>query len=707
MNERLEQRVRERTHELVESNARLQEEIKERKRAERDLLKALTVAELANRAKSEFLATMSHEIRTPMNGILGISELAMMGELSDRQRDYFNDIKTSAEALLTVINDILDYSKIESGNLTVENIEMNLYQTVEAAVNVIAVKAFQKNIELLCEFEKGVGEFMMGDPYRVRQVIINLVSNAVKFTERGEIKVLVSAAREGAGSVLSISVSDTGIGIHQDKLGSIFEGFKQADSSITRQYGGSGLGLAISKHLALAMGGDLKVKSSPGKGSVFTLSLPASFVEHRRPARGRAKLSAIPEKILVVDDNAENIRIIKNIIASFSEAEVDGASNALEALEKLSSCAKIGKPFGAAIVDYKMPFIDGMALAEKIRGDEKIRGVSIIMMSAACDITPVLAQFQSAAGAYINKPVKRSELIKVLCAIEGRAAQEPVSPLQSADRPAAEPPALPGTGKTLLIAEDNDINLKIIREMVKVTSGCEVLVARDGAEAVAIAGEKRVDMIFMDVQMPVLDGFEATRKIRAMQGANRTVPIVAITANALRGDREKCLQAGMNDYMSKPFTPLVVAEMIARYTSSGQAPAQGAPERRGNADTGSFRIDTESAFDYIGFLAAIGGEKAIFKEVIDTFGESFAASIDKIERLIGEGRYDELKFAMHNLKGAAGNIFAFSIQKIARVMEEKLAAGDHEDLAGLAAELKKARDAFESAARDAFIRLMI
>ena len=716
--ERLEEMVFERTKEFVSANSRLQEEIKERKRTERDLLKALTVAELANRAKSEFLATMSHEIRTPMNGILGMSELALTGDLSGSEKEYFNDIKSSAEALLNVINDILDYSKIESGNLTTENIRMNLHETVDCAVNVIAAKAFQKNVELMCEYAEGLGEFINGDPYRIRQIIINLVSNAIKFTSKGEIKINVSRSKNPSGKgpdeILNVSVSDTGIGIPAEKLNYIFEGFKQADSSIARQYGGSGLGLAISKHLAHAMDGDLTVKSSPGEGSVFTLSLPASFSEEPAEADRVEPCLAHIKKMLIVDDNAENARILNNMAASVSGADIVCASNALDALEKLSAASKTDAPFEAAIIDYKMPFLDGMALVEKMRQIEKLSGVKIIVMSAACDMMPVIARFQRlSVGAFINKPVRKAELLKVLCGLDRIAREGAAGSVRAGSPPAAADAGKtvlgPYAATTVLLVEDNDINLKIIKEMVARNSVGEIVVARNGQEAVDISENKHIDLIFMDIQMPVLDGYAASKKIRSSSGGNRSVPIVAITANALKGDREKCLQAGMNDYMSKPFQPSVITDMLAKYAApeKSYATASSAALEAAPGDPNSIRIDTESAFDYMGFLAAVGGDKAIFKEVIDTFGETFSMTVDKIERLIKEKKHEDLKFAVHNLKGAAGNIFAFSLQKISRLIEEKIAESDYRALENLLPELKSARDAFINAAEEAFKRLMV
>ncbi|OQA78834.1 MAG: Signal transduction histidine-protein kinase BarA [bacterium ADurb.Bin243] len=711
--EMLEEMVFERTREFVAANNRLQEEIKERKRNERDLVKALIVADQASKAKSEFLATMSHEIRTPMNGIIGMSELALMSDLTDRQKEYFNDIKTSAEALLNVINDILDYSKIESGNLSVENIEMDLFETVENAVSLIAARAFQKNIELMCEFESGVDDLIVSDPYRLRQIVLNLVSNAIKFTHEGEIKITVSMLKEFAAAEkaqLKISVKDTGIGIAEDKLDYIFESFKQADNSTTRQYGGSGLGLAISRHLARAMGGELSVKSAPGKGSEFMLELPVACVYGRKepPADNPACAGCI-KTLLIVDDNVENINLLKRTIAKFCDIETLGAVNAIEALETLHGRYKSPAPVDMVIADYKMPYIDGLALVEKIRQSDNIGRVKIIVMSAACDMTPVLARFQNfSVSAFINKPLRIRELKKMLCGVQGMAAENasgkggPVDSLRREkinERPAA------ACGKTVMIAEDNEINVKIIREILSKNSVENVIVARDGREAVELFEKNSIDLIFMDVQMPVLDGFAATKQIRNSGAGGNKLPIIAMTANALKGDREKCIRAGMDDYIAKPFKPAVIGEMLSRYLSKD--PAGEDDRNRCPPETLSIKADTASAFDYVSFLAALEGDKAIFKEVTDTFINNFDATLKKINAAIREKKAEDLKFAAHNLKGAAGNIFAFRLETLARRIEEKLAAGDFKQIKNTAAELKSEYAEFVKIAREAFKRLLI
>ncbi len=734
--ERLEEIIFERTRELIAANSRLKEEITERKRNERDLLKALAAADNANKAKGEFLAAMSHAIRTPMNGIIGISELALSNDINERQKEYFNDIKISAEALLTVINDILDYSKIESGNLSVEKITMNLYDTVENALNLVAVRAFQKGVELMCEIKENIGEFIIGDPYRIRQIILNLVTNAIKFTHKGEIKITLSTIdekQETAGvnfdqnnnnrpgdnhnHTLLISVSDTGIGIKKDRLDKIFESFKQAESSTTRKYGGTGLGLSISKHLAEAMKGRLSVRSVYGKGSVFTLELPVKFVKPDLKQDSEIEFQNFKNccngvnKILITDVNEENVKIIQRAISSFCDAKIITARGGREALEIILSSARTNRPVDILITGHKTPELDGLALAEKIKTISASAWTKIIIMSAACDMPPVIAGNQNSfQKTFINKPVKKRELKKLLCGINKIKSPSAINhnAITAQNNGSSQQPDCGGSFSydniTALIAEDNEINLKIIKEILNKKNIKNIFTASNGEEAVKLFKNKNIDIIFMDIQMPVLDGYRAAEKIRNSGRPDKDIPIIAITANALKGDREKCLQAQMTDYIAKPFKPADIYEMLYKYLTHKSVEKT---KSIAAAENNNVRLNTEAAFDYMGFLAVLEGNRDIFKELILAFKDELASDIKKIENLIKEKKYDELKFHAHNIKGAAGNLFVFAIEKTARIIEEKISRGEFKKLSNLSVELKKAYEEFIKITEEAFRHLMI
>ena len=692
--------LKEKAGQLSDTNEALKQENAEREKTAADLLKANLNAEAATRAKTQFLANMSHEIRTPMNGVFGMTDLLMRTNLDERQRKLVKTINESAKSLLTIINDILDLSRIESGKFELDKHEFNLRDAVERASDLFAGQAFERGLELSVFVASDVPLFVKSDSGRLKQLMLNLVGNAMKFTKHGEVDVRVTLlSKTEASSQVKFEVRDTGIGIDKSMREKLFQPFAQAETSISRRFGGTGLGLSIARHLVELMGGTIELESELGKGTKITFVLPlehgssnASMVESDLTVLDGAR-------IIVIDDRDTNRDIIKNYLEG-SGAEITTAASTADAWPKLMAALETGKPFHAAVVDMMMPGENGLEFAGRTHADPALSKLKIILATSLNWQGDLEAVREAGIEAVLTKPVRRQDLVEATArAVSGTRHPGWRKDAEERSRLAADACRVSVNARVLL-AEDNPVNIEVAREFLT-SLGCKVHVATNGLEAVAFSRSNSYDVILMDCQMPIMDGLTATRRIRseeAGQGRAR-VPVIAVTANAYTEDRLHCLDAGMDDYLSKPYSERQLEKILTKWFKSDGEPSAAQSDAIDGSLGGTIHEAVPAACDLD--MSVIGTLKAsrpdLLARLVKTYLSYAPTALSQLDTALTDQDFEALNRLAHSLKSSSANLGATGLSAACRQLEVSAKDKHLVHCTDLVAKIHKSFDAVQAA----------